>query len=266
LHSRRPVDLGGALAQNEPMIQNIWGAQTDFGLTSDEMLDEMGLHFARHLGDYQTAFSDADGWKGVSKEHGPPVDVLVVPPKGERRFAYVASFGCAFRPLPARSYAEQGVTKRVEFVLAAPQRGDLKTDREMMNIAANTVRQFAKLVHLQPITVEPGETVAFSDDPQPMFAGSQMAAFAFTAPRLPADGFETMKLASGEIVRFVAPTPIYRDELDAARDHGPAALVAALTAGHVTEMLDLNRPSVAHAAPPPRRGWLSRLLGLVGIR
>ncbi len=260
------VDLDGGLAQNLAMIQNVWGPQTDFGLSSDEMLDEMGLHLARHLGEHQTAFSDTDGWKGKSKEHGPPVDVLVVPPKGERRFAYVASFGCAFRPLPAKSYADQGVTKRVEFVLAAPQRGDPKADREMMNIAANTVRQFAKLVHLQPITVEPGETVAFSDDPEPIFEGSEMAAFAFTAPRLPADGFETLKLASGEIIRFVSPTPIYRDELDAARDRGPIALVEALRAGQVTEMLDLSRASVARATQPPPRGWLSRLLRLIGIR
>lgn len=260
------VDLDGGLAQNLAMIQNVWSPQTDFGLSSDEMLDEMGLHLARHLGEHQTAFSDTDGWKGKSKEHGPPVDVLVVPPKGERRFAYVASFGCAFRPLPAKSYADQGVTKRVEFVLAAPQRGDPKADREMMNIAANTVRQFAKLVHLQPITVEPGETVAFSDDPEPIFEGSEMAAFAFTAPRLPADGFETLKLASGEIIRFVSPTPIYRDELDAARDRGPIALVEALRAGQVTEMLDLSRASVARATQPPPRGWLSRLLRLIGIR
>lgn len=248
------------------MIQNVWGPQTDFGLSGDEMLDEMGLHLARHIGDHQTAFSDVDGWRGKSKEHGPPVDVLIVPPSGERRFAYVSSFGCAFRPLPAQAYADQGVNKRVEFVLAAPQRGDLKTDREMLNIAANTVRQFAKLVHLQPITVEPGETVAFAEDPKPVFENSELAAFAFIAPRLPADGFATMKLANGEIVRFVSPAPIYRDELEAARQHGPAALADALIAGHVTEMLDLGRPSLARAAGARPRGWLSRLLGWVGIR
>ncbi len=164
------------------MIQNIWGAQTDFGLSGDEMLDEVCLHLSRNIGEHQIAFNDADGWRGKSKEHGPPVDVLVAPPTGERRFAYVASFGAAFRPLPAKAYAEAGVRKRVEFVLAAPQWGDAKADREMMNIAANTVRQFAKLVHLQPITVEPGETVAFSQDPEPIFEGSEMAAFAFPAP------------------------------------------------------------------------------------
>jgi hypothetical protein len=245
---------------------NVWGPQTDFGLSSEEMLEEVSLHLARHLGDYQTAFSDVDGWAGKSKEHGPPVDVLVVPPEGERRFAYVASFGCAFKPLPARVYAEKGMRRRVEFVLAAPQRGEAKRDREMLNMAANTVRQFAKLAHLQPITVEPGETVAFAEEPEPVFAGSSQVAFAFMAPRLPSDGFDALKLANGEIVRYVAPIPIYRDELDAAQQHGPDALVHALTAGGVTEMLDLHRASVARPTVPPRTGWLTRVLSLFGIR
>lgn len=246
---------------------NVWGPQTDFGLSSQEMLEEVALHLARHIGEHQTAFTDTDGWAGKSKEHGPPVDVLIVPPQGERRFAYVASFGCAFRPLPAKSYVEAGVSRRVEFVLAAPQRGEQEADRAMLNIAANTVRQFAKLAHLQPITVETGETVAFSGQTGPVFADSEQAAFAFMAPRLPADGFETMRLANGQTVRYIAPVPIYSEELDAAHDAGPVALVDALRNGGVTEMLDLRRARVIQQkAPAPQPTLLSRLLGLIGIR
>jgi hypothetical protein len=243
--------------------QTAWGPKTDFGLSSEEMLDKVQLHLLRHLGDYQTAYSDADGWAGRSREDGPPVDVLVVPPQGERRFAYVASFGCSFRPLPAAAYEERGVRRRVEFVLAAQQKGDAGADTAMLNLCANTVRQFAKLVHMNPVSVEPGETVAFSTDPKPIFPNSMQVAFAFMSPRLPANGFDSMRLANGEEVRFVAPVPVFKEELDAAKQFGATALTHALMVGGVTEMLDLKRQPVARGvAITPKKTLKKRLLGL----
>lgn len=243
--------------------QTAWGPRTDFGLSSEEMLDAMQLHLLRHMGPHHSAFTDQDGWAGRSTEDGPPVDVLVCPPQGERRFAYVASFGCSFRPLPAKAYETRGVKRRVEFVLAAPQRGDAAADTAMLNLAANTVRQFAKLAHMNPVSCEPGESVAFQAEPKPIFPGSQQVAFAFMAPRLPADGFASMRLLNGEEVRFIAPVPVYKEELDAAREHGPTALTHALLVGGVTEMLDLKRAPVARPpAAQPKTTWRKRLLGL----
>jgi hypothetical protein len=186
----------------------------------------------------------------------------MVPPQGERRFAYVTSFGCSFRPLPAETYNAQGVRRRVEFVLAAQQRGDAAADTAMLNLCANTVRQFAKLVHLNPVSVEPGETVAFSLDPRPVFPNSQQVAFAFMEPRLPANGFGAMRLANGEEVRFIAPVPVFRDELDAARQFGTSALTHALLAGGVTEMLDMTRAPAARPALLRRKTWRERFFGL----
>jgi hypothetical protein len=244
------------------LAKNVWGPRTDFGLVRDEMLEQVQLHLLRHLGDYQTAYSDADGWAGRSREDGPPVDVLVVPPQGERRFAYVTSFGCSFRPLPAKSYEDQGVRRRVEFVLAAQQKGDPGADTAMLNLCANTVRQFAKLVHMNPVSVEPGETVAFSIDPKPIFPNTQQVAFAFMEPRLPANGFSSMKLANGEEVRFIAPVPVFREELDAAKQFGTTALTHALMVGGVTEMLDMKRAPVARPVLPARKTWRKRIFGL----
>jgi hypothetical protein len=132
----------------------------------------------------------------------------------------------------------------MEFVLAAPQTGDAKADLSMLNLAANTVRQFAKLAHVQSVRVKPGETVQFARKPKPMFDGSKQVAFAFMAPRLPADGFGALKLQSGEKVEFVAPMPIYREELDFGRRKGPAKLANALESGGATEMLALDRKPV----------------------
>src|SRR6185503_14211458 len=151
-------------------MQNIWGRRTETGLTGEEFREEMSLHLLRHIGEPHTAFSDTDGWAGKSKEPGPPVDVMVVPPEGERRFAYVCTFGCSLKKA-GDALAPAG-KKRLEFVLAAPQTGEAKADLATLNLAANTVRQFAKLAHLQSVRVTPGETVQFSREPKPMFAGS----------------------------------------------------------------------------------------------
>jgi hypothetical protein len=230
------------------------------GLDTDALRDAVELHLARHIGPAQAAFVDADGWEGRSKEPGPPVDVLISPPLGERRFAYVATCGSALKTLPAAaSPGAQAGAHRVEFVLAAPQHGEEDEDKAMLNLAANTVRQFAKLVHLQPIAVAPGHTVAFSHDPAPVFPGSKQVAFAFMAPRLPSDGFDTLDLASGERIRFFAPVPIDRPEFDAASEKGVAVLSAALVRAGVTEMLHFDRPSVARTDKQLRPGLISQL-------
>jgi hypothetical protein len=232
-------------------MQNIWGSRTESGLNADEFRDEVALHLMRNLGEPHTAFSDQDGWAGKSKEPGPPIDVLVVPPEGERRFAYVCTMGCALK--------RNGDKTRMEFVMAAPQTGEAKEDLARLNLAANTVRQFAKLVHIQPVRVTPGETVQFSANPKPMFEGSKQLGFAFATPRLPNDSFQAMKLQGGEAVTFVAPIPIYRSELQYGRTKGPRALNKALTKAGVTEMLDIHRK-------PVKRSFLGMLASLFGQR
>jgi hypothetical protein len=232
-------------------MQNIWGRRTETALTADEFRDEVAMHLLRNLGEPHTAFSDQDGWAGKSKEPGPPIDVLVVPPDGERRFAYVCTMGCALK--------KNGDKARLEFVMAAPQTGEAREDLARLNLAANTVRQFAKLVHIQPVRVTPGETVQFSANPKPMFEGSKQLGFAFAKPRLPNDGFQILKLQDGEAVSFLAPIPIYRSELQYGRAKGPQALNRALTSAGVTEMLDFNRQ-------PVKRGLLGFLARLFGRR
>lgn len=224
------------------MQNTIWGPRTETGLTGEEFREEVQLHLTRHIGEPHVAFSDQDGWIGKSKEPGPPVDVMVVPPEGERRFAYVSTFGCSLKK--SGDSLAPGGKRRMEFVLAAPQTGDSRADLAMLNLAANTVRQFAKLAHVQSVRVTAGETVQFSRSPKPMFDGSKQVAFAFMAPRLPADGFATLKLQSGEKVDFVSPMPIYREELEFGSRKGPEKLARALEAGGATEMLALDRQPV----------------------
>lgn len=238
-------------------MQNIWGSRTETGLTADEFREAVELHLTRHIGEPHTAFSDRDGWSGKSKEVGPPIDILVVPPEGERRFAYVCTMGCSLKK--SGDALAAGGRVRIEFALAAPQTGDTKADLAMLNLAANTARQFAKLVHVQQVRVRPGETVQFTQDAKPVFPGSRQSAFAFMTPRLPNDGFATLRLQGGDTVSFLSPVPIYRSELQFARARGPLELERALVRAGITEMLDLHRR-------PVKRGFWSMLAGLGGRR
>lgn len=236
-------------------MQNIWGRNSESALkgelSGEDIRDEIQLHLARHLGEPHIAFSDNDGWAGNTREPGPAVDVLVVPPEGERRFAYVCTFGSSLKKRPGDITGG-----RMEFALAVPQHGDPKTDLAMLNLGANTVRQFAKLVHIQPIRVCAGETVQFSRNPRPILEGSKQVAFAFIEPRLPAQGFATMKLPSGETVWFWSPVPIDSEELDAATRYGVIQFTRGLIKAGVTEMLHAARPSAARAAYGLRRPFL----------
>jgi hypothetical protein len=95
-----------------------------------------------------------------------------------------------------------------------------------------------------------------------MFEESKQVAFAFIRPRLPADGFARMRLEEGDGVEFWSPTPIYRDELDAAAAHGVSRLAKGLETAGVTEMLHLDRPTAARIAYGLRRTWISRVRDL----
>lgn len=234
-------------------MPDIWGQTSEKGRTGEELREEVQLHLARHLGEPHIAFSDQDGWAGRSREPGPSVDVMVVPPEGERRFAYVCTFGSSLKK--GAALAPGG---RMEFVLAVPQTGDARADLGMLNLGANTVRQFAKLVHIQNIRVSAGQTVQFSRNPRPILEGSRQVAFAFMQPRLPADGFATLKTTSikageSETITFWAPVPITREELQAGAHHGAQRLSTGLIKAGVTEMLHANRPTAARAAYGLRR-------------
>jgi hypothetical protein len=185
---------------------------------------------------------------------------MVIPPEGERRFAYVCTYGSSLKK--GGDAMAPGGKSRIEFVLATPQKGEPKADMAMLNIAANTVRQFAKLIHMQNVRVNPGETVQFSKSPKAMFEDSKQVAFAFIRPRLPADGFDRLRLGDGEAVDFWAPVPIYRDELEAAAVHGTTKLAKGLEKAGVTEMLHLDRPSVARKAYGLRRTIISKIRNL----
>jgi len=243
-------------------MQDIWGRQRELAQTADRLRDEVQLHLARKLGESHIAFSDKDGWAGRSKEPGPPVDVLVVPPEGERRFAYVCTFGSSLR-----RKTDASPNGRMEFALAVPQSGEAKADLTRLNLAANTVRQFAKLVHVQSIRVTQGETVQFARNPRPVFEGSKQIAFAFMPPRLPDEGFARMKLGEHDAITFWSPVPIYIEELEAGAAHGAHRLADGLTKAGVTEMLHFDRPSAARAAHGLRRPLLAKLkAGLRGLR
>ena len=225
---------------------NLRSLDSEQALSTEEMRDAVDVHLLRHIGGYETAFTDEEGWAGRSQEDGPPIDVLVVPPENERRFAYVTTFGCAFQPLPAECYERDGLEKRVEFALAAQQPGSEHSNLKALNLAANTVRQFAKMVHVSGVTVEAGETVAFSSDPKPVYDGASFCAFAFLPPRLPDPGFELLRVAETQTakpVRYIAPVPIHLDELQYGIDKGARALLDLLMEAGVTEMIDLDRPS-----------------------
>ena len=258
-------------------MPDIWGQSSEKGRVGQELREEVQLHLARHLGEPHVAFSDQDGWAGRSREPGPSVDVMVVPPEGERRFAYVCTFGSSLKKVaaaadpgltsfafasPALATSVPATSGRMEFVLAVPQCGDARADLGMLNLGANTVRQFAKLVHIQKIRVSAGQTVQFSRNPRPILEGSRQVAFAFMPPRLPADGFARLKTSEGETISFWAPIPITRDELQAGVHHGASRFATGLLKAGVTEMLHAARASAARGAYGLRRPVADQLRSL----
>ena len=109
------------------------------------------------------------------------------------------------------------------------------------------LQQIAGYISAADTYVAPGQTVSFTNPPEPFAHGTKLCAILIRRPRLAPKGFETLKVGKGKAIHFYAVIPIYQDEFQLCQEKGSGALQRLLDEQGVTELLDVHRPSVLGA-------------------
>ena len=201
-------------------------------------------------------------------------DVIVVGADAERPHRTLVSTGMSSVAVPGTDGRS-----RTELVLALPADWSMEMD-DASHWPFALLQNVAAYPHVTGISVEPWETLAFAEPPEPLGAGTELAACLVVPPRLLSDEAVQFALEDGVRVSLLALVPIYAAELDLARREGAQALAERLDAAGVTELLDPARPSVvadperdprrlraARESDRPARGaaWSARARGTAGV-
>src|SRR5439155_15899145 len=187
---------------------------------------------------------------------GEPLNICVARPTEERKYYLVITDGMAGQAMTIPE--GEKIAKYAELLLCLPSDWQLQIAPDVepgeedpsFEWPIACLQQVVAYVSTEATYVAPGHTVAFTDPPEPFAAATRLCALLVREPRLVPSGFETLKLGKKQLIHFYAVVPIYEDELRLHREKGPGALESLLEQHGVTELLDVQRPSVVSGIVP----------------
>jgi hypothetical protein len=208
------------------------------------LADAIGEHVTRHVGPIANVFHEV-------KPHLVHLDVLVVGPTDERPYTTLVTCGMSVRPMrvPIENPEDLGRVpelRHAELLLSLPPEWPLTPDaflNEDHYWPVRWLKRLARLPHIDESWLGLGHTIPNGDPPAPFASNTRFSCWLVDEPvRLPR---EVRKLRTGDrAINFYALVPLYEDEMRLKLAKGGAALGQLLDRAHVSELIDLKRPSV----------------------
>ncbi len=230
---------GSAVLRHQPREKPFELATSD-GSTADLV----EAHVSRYLGEVGTVFHELIS----DLVH---LDVLFVPATPERPFHTLVTSGMSDRPMTVPPGAED--FRHAELMLCLPADWPMGTDANGQNHfdderhywPVRWLKKLARLPHEYDTWLAPLHTVPNGDPAEPVAPGVPFTGFilgpAFTVP----DEFHHFGAGPGKNIRFYAVFPVTAAEMDLKLQHGGETLLAALAQRGVSEIVDVQRASVA---------------------
>jgi Suppressor of fused protein (SUFU) len=208
-----------------------------------DLIAAVDAHVTRHIGPPATVYHEL-----VSPHVH--VDVHVVAPTDDRPVYTLVTSGMSERPMVDGSFAELTITLPPTW----PAPGSPEMAETSASWPYTLLQELAWLPHAFQTVLWKGHTVPNGDPPEPYAPGTRLCG-ALVGPQLTApDEFKVLRYGEREI-HILAVYPLHADEMQVKLDRGTDALYDLLDAAKLTEILDVDRPSVA---PAKRRGWFRR--------
>lgn len=173
------------------------------------------------------------------------LDILWVAPAPNRDFHTFVTCGMSEKAMtPPKGWTG---CRHAELMLRLPptwKLGHRVLDKARYNWPLRELEYLARLPHVYEAWLWAHHTVANGDPPEPLpgatgFSGSILVPATWTRPT-----FDGILVDPGRSVHFFGVIPLYADELIFARDAGSAALLEKMDGAGVTDLLDVDRPSV----------------------
>jgi Suppressor of fused protein (SUFU) len=169
------------------------------------------------------------------------IDLLHYAPNPDWNFHYIVTSGMSDREMT--SDMADGELPRLELVLALPAHWDVSPDGFGQPAAWQPVKLLkvlARYPHVNRTYLAKAHTIGIGDEPMlwPMKAVLLMPPVLIPEFRAPLD------LGQGKVIHFLAPYLIHQDELEMKLDGRLDQLLDKFGERQVTELYDLQRPSV----------------------
>lgn len=177
------------------------------------------------------------------------LDILWVAPGPNREFHTFVTCGMSERAM----IPPEGWTgcRHAELLLRLPptwKLGHRVLDKLGHSWPLRELEHLARLPHVYKAWLWAHHTVANGDPPEPLpgavgFSGSVLVPATWTRP-----SFDGLPVGPRRSVHFFGVIPLYADELTLARDAGTDVLLDRMEQAGVTDLLDVDRPSVVGEA------------------
>ena len=173
------------------------------------------------------------------------LDVHMVPPTGKRKYHTLVTSGMSDRPMKAP--AGQEGKEFAEVMICLPPDWKLSQtafEKERWYWPIRWLKTLARLPHEYNTWLWEGHTVPNGDPPEPFADNTELCCAYLLRPALFPKEFFKLPASKRKTIRFFCLVPLYTDEVDFKLKHGSGALIDRLDDAGVTELLDIERPSI----------------------
>jgi hypothetical protein len=173
------------------------------------------------------------------------VDVHQVEPTRKRNYYTLVTSGMSDRPMNAPEGQED--KKYAEVLICLPPDWKLSEkafERERWYWPIRWLKTLARLPHEYDTWLWEHHTVPNGDPPEPFADNTDLCCAYLLRPALFPKEFFKLRLSKRKTVHFFCLVPLYEDEMTFKLKVGSDELLDRLDAADVTELLDIERPSV----------------------
>jgi hypothetical protein len=229
----------------QPIYRHEESAPVEFSHGDAQLLAAIEAHITKHFG------APSRTWHEFVSPYV-HVDVHVVEPTNDRPVFTLVTSGMSEKPMRA-----SGEDLYAELMILLPPTWPKPDSPDFEKPTGywpyRLLQQLARLPHEFDTWLWSGHTIPNGDPPEPYAANTQLCGAIIVPPLIAPDGFATLE-AEGRTIEFFAVIPLHADEMKLKLEKGTDALYDLLDAAELTEILDVDRPSVV----PRRRKFFGR--------
>jgi hypothetical protein len=201
---------------------------------SQNQMRAIEAHVTKHLGEFLVLHELIP--------HDLHIDILHVDPAKERNYHTLTTMGMSERAMAVPT--KENDPKYAELMMCLPYSWKLSNQQDERNVwPLRWLQNMARFPDLAKTYLAPGHTIPNGDPPEPIGPGTKMCCMLIREPATVPESFRILQAGKKEI-HFHAVVPIYEDEMSYKLSKGYKALDKLLRDHGVTELLDINRPSV----------------------
>ncbi|MBN1262877.1 MAG: suppressor of fused domain protein [Candidatus Pacebacteria bacterium] len=205
---------------------------------TEEYLKVLDKHIKKYIGEAKTVFHE------LISEYV-HLDVYFIEASKKRNFHTLVTAGMSLLPMNVPPGLESH--RFAELLICLPASWPLSKEafkKEANYWPVRQLKMLARLPHVYRTFLYIGHTVPNGNPPKPLANNTRFDCLLLLPPILFPKEFSSLKINKDKTVHFYALIPLYPEETAFKLDQGTSKLFRKLDQARVTELVDINRPSL----------------------